>query len=83
MRDLQASLPRRRDGDRTELEPQEPPPSGGFEAQLSPPLTAVPPQVLRDYLQGKLLVSPQANTQLARLAALQHRSQTQGDRLSE
>ncbi|XP_053749049.1 myosin XVB [Panthera pardus] len=40
-------------------------------------------QVLRDYLQGKLLVSPQANTQLARLAALQHRSQTQEDRLSE
>uniref|UniRef100_A0ABI8AM59 Myosin XVB n=1 Tax=Felis catus TaxID=9685 RepID=A0ABI8AM59_FELCA len=40
-------------------------------------------QVLRDYLQGKLLVSPQANAQLARLAALQHRSQTQEDRLSE
>uniref|UniRef100_A0A8C9KHL8 MyTH4 domain-containing protein n=1 Tax=Panthera tigris altaica TaxID=74533 RepID=A0A8C9KHL8_PANTA len=54
-----------------------------LQAQLSPPLTAVPPQVLRDYLQGKLLVSPQANTQLARLAALQHRSQTQEDRLSE
>uniref|UniRef100_A0A8C0JGV6 Myosin XVB n=1 Tax=Canis lupus dingo TaxID=286419 RepID=A0A8C0JGV6_CANLU len=29
-------------------------------------------QVLRDYLQGKLLVNPQADTQLARLAALQH-----------
>ncbi|KAM6163520.1 myosin XVB [Rhynchocyon petersi] len=29
-------------------------------------------QVLRDYLQGKLLVSSQADAQLARLAALQH-----------
>ncbi|KAM8943784.1 myosin XVB [Lycaon pictus] len=36
-------------------------------------------QVLRDYLQGKLLVNPQADTQLARLAALQHRSQDQED----
>ncbi|XP_037666136.1 LOW QUALITY PROTEIN: unconventional myosin-XVB-like [Choloepus didactylus] len=31
-------------------------------------------QVLRDYLQGKLLVSAQAEAQLAQLAALQHRS---------
>uniref|UniRef100_A0A8C0JHL3 Myosin XVB n=1 Tax=Canis lupus dingo TaxID=286419 RepID=A0A8C0JHL3_CANLU len=31
-------------------------------------------QVLRDYLQGKLLVNPQADTQLARLAALEHGS---------
>lgn len=29
-------------------------------------------QVLRDYLQGKLMVSAQADAQLARLAALQH-----------
>lgn len=30
------------------------------------------PQVLRDYLQGKLMASAQADAQLARLAALQH-----------
>uniref|UniRef100_A0A7N5JLK6 Myosin XVB n=1 Tax=Ailuropoda melanoleuca TaxID=9646 RepID=A0A7N5JLK6_AILME len=38
-------------------------------------------QVLRDYLQGKLLVSPKASAQLARLAALQHRSKAQEDHL--
>lgn len=35
------------------------------------PLTARPSQVQRDYLQGKLLVSAQADAQVARLAALQ------------
>lgn len=40
-------------------------------------------QVLRDYLQGKLLVTPQASAQLARLAALQHCSTAQGDPLAE
>ncbi|XP_029782945.1 myosin XVB [Suricata suricatta] len=40
-------------------------------------------QVLRDYLQGKLLVSPQEDAQLAKLAALQHRSKGQEDHLSE
>lgn len=48
-----------------------------------PSLTAVPSQVLRDYLQGKLLVSPKAGTRLARLAALQHRSKAQEDHLLE
>lgn len=41
-------------------------------APWSRQLTALPAQVLRDYLQGKLMVSAQADAQLARLAALQH-----------
>lgn len=47
----------------------------GFEllGALGCPLMALPPpQVLRDYLQGKLMASAQAECQLARLAALQH-----------
>ncbi|VCX10564.1 unnamed protein product [Gulo gulo] len=40
-------------------------------------------QVLQDYLKGKLLVTPQASAQLARLAALQHCSKAQGDHLAE
>ncbi|XP_021564942.1 myosin XVB [Carlito syrichta] len=40
-------------------------------------------QVLRDYLQGKLLVSAQADAQLARLAALQHLSGANKDSPSE
>lgn len=34
-------------------------------------------QVLRDYLQGKLVVSTLEEAQLARLAALQHLSKAQ------
>lgn len=56
---------RRRDGGRT---------VGGGRAQL--PLTALSPQVQRDYLQGKLLVGAQADAQVARLAALQHVGRT-------
>uniref|UniRef100_A0A2K6S0B0 Myosin XVB n=1 Tax=Saimiri boliviensis boliviensis TaxID=39432 RepID=A0A2K6S0B0_SAIBB len=40
-------------------------------------------QVLRDYLQGKLLVSAQADAQLARLAALQHLSKANRNTPSE
>nr|XP_012309121.2 LOW QUALITY PROTEIN: myosin XVB [Aotus nancymaae] len=40
-------------------------------------------QVLRDYLQGKLPVSAQADAQLARLAALQHLSKTNSNIPSE
>ncbi|KAM9208827.1 LOW QUALITY PROTEIN: myosin XVB [Dugong dugon] len=40
-------------------------------------------QVLRDYLQGKLLVSAQADAQLAHLAALQHLSKDTKDPPSE
>lgn len=47
------------------------------------PLTAPPSQVLRDYLQGKLLVSAQAEDLLARLAALQHLSRAFQDTPSE
>lgn len=42
---------------------------GGCDTTAPPDL---PPQVLRDYLQGKLMISAQADAQLARLAALQH-----------
>lgn len=45
-------------------------------------LTA-PQQVLQDYLQGRLLVSAQADTQLARLAALQHLSRALSEPPSE
>ena len=54
---------------------------GGGPPSLPPSLLS--PQVLRDYLQGKLLVSPKASAQLARLAALQHRSKAQEDHLLE
>jgi myosin-15 len=40
-------------------------------------------QVLRDYLQGKLMTSPQADTLLARLAALQHVVKASNSPLSE
>ncbi|XP_074199790.1 myosin XVB isoform X3 [Camelus bactrianus] len=40
-------------------------------------------QVLQDYLQGRLLVSAQADTQLARLAALQHLSRALSEPPSE
>lgn len=36
------------------------------------PLQPSSSQVLRDYLQGKLMISAQEDAQLARLAALQH-----------
>lgn len=47
------------------------------------PLTALPSQVQRDYLQGKLLVSAQADAQVARLAALQLLSRAHKDPPSE
>lgn len=40
-------------------------------------------QVLRDYLQGKLMVSAQAEAQLARLAALQHLNRASRSPLTE
>lgn len=84
MRDLQASpRPRRGDSDRTELESPGATAEWGLWGTAVPPLIAVPSQVLWDYLQGKLLVSPQEDTLLARLAALQHRSKAQEDHLSE
>lgn len=47
------------------------------------PFTALPPQVQRDYLQGKLLVSSHEDAQVARLAALQHLSRAHRDPPSE
>ena len=44
----------------------------GLRGTAAPSL--LPPQVLWDYLQGKLLVSAQEDARLARLAALQHLS---------
>lgn len=64
---------KRRDGGRTGFDHRSHQP-GGFGTQL---LTVLLSQVLRDYLQGKLVVSTLEEAQLARLAALQHLSKAQ------
>lgn len=55
--------------------------TGGALGHSSPSLLC--PQVRRDYLQGKLLISAQADAQVAMLAALQHISRAHEEPPSE